>query len=283
MLTFILLVCLTLLCIYMLVPFVITRICGIGAAIKGKHQRNVALTFDDGPDPYYTPRLLDMLKEHGVKATFFVLGSRAELYPELIKRMHMEGHQIGIHNYSHKSNWIMTPFCVRRQHIERSAAIVEQITGERPAFYRPPWGLLNLGDLFLLRKSYQVVLWSVMGRDWKLQADVTRWKRYIAEQVQPGSIILLHDCGSTLGADEGAPGQMLTGLPYLLEDIRAKGLRCVRADEMLAKNNCSYSQLSTSINTRTKLLSGIERGAKTSWKYEEAANSASAYPVKTIR
>ncbi|WP_342663655.1 polysaccharide deacetylase family protein [Paenibacillus taiwanensis] len=260
-----------------------TRVCGIGVANQGKDQSKVALTFDDGPDPYYTPRLLDLLKEHRIKATFFVLGSRAELYPDLIKRMHTEGHQIGIHNYLHKSNWLMSPFCVRRRHIERSADIVEQITGERPTFYRPPWGLLNLGDLFLLRKSYRVVLWSVMGRDWKLQSDTTQWKRSITQQIQPGSIILLHDCGKTLGADEGAPGQMLAGLPSVLEDIRIKGFRCVRADEILTNTKCSFSQRSASMSPRTKLLGGIERGAKASWHYEEAANGAAAYPTDPIR
>ncbi|WJH35220.1 polysaccharide deacetylase family protein [Paenibacillus sp. CC-CFT747] len=74
----------------------------------GKGQ--IALTFDDGPDPVYTPRLLDLLKERGIRATFFVLGSKAEKHPDLIRRMHEEGHQIGIHNYTHLSNWLMTPW-----------------------------------------------------------------------------------------------------------------------------------------------------------------------------
>src|SRR6476646_3328751 len=86
------------LAIYMFIPWVLTRIFGIGVFRKGRVRREVALTFDDGPDPEYTPQLLDLLKKHNVKATFFVLGQKAELNPDIILRIHEEGHQIGIHN-----------------------------------------------------------------------------------------------------------------------------------------------------------------------------------------
>lgn len=82
---------------------------GMGVHSEVGAEKEIAFTFDDGPDPCYTPELLDLLKEHGIKATFFVLGKKAKQYPELIERMHREGHQIGIHNYTHTPNWIHFP------------------------------------------------------------------------------------------------------------------------------------------------------------------------------
>ncbi len=228
--------------IYMALPFFMTRICGIGVFRKGKHAAQVAFTFDDGPDPRYTPQLLDLLQEHGIKATFFVLGCKAEKYPELMRRIYREGHQIGIHNYTHLPNWLMTPRQVRRQHVDRSADIVERITGERPAFYRPPWGILNAGDFLFLRKSYRLVLWSVMGWDWKRDTDADRLKRRLIKKIKPGSVVLLHDSGDTIGADEAAPQQMLEGLQDVLKELRLKGYQCVRADELQALRCAGYDK-----------------------------------------
>jgi peptidoglycan/xylan/chitin deacetylase (PgdA/CDA1 family) len=109
-----------------------------GVFHKGTSKNQVAFTFDDGPHPRYTPELLDLLQDYQVKATFFVLGSQADLHPDLIRRMHREGHQIGIHNYNHTSNWLMLPWTVRRDHMERTADIIESIIGKRPDHYRPP-------------------------------------------------------------------------------------------------------------------------------------------------
>lgn len=162
--------------LYMIVPFALTRILGWGVHSEVGAEKEIAFTFDDGPDPCYTPELLDLLKEHGIKATFFVLGKKAKQYPELIERMHREGHQIGIHNYTHTPNWIHFPWTNRRKQVDRTADIVERITGERPIFYRPPWGLLNLGDFFLLRESYRIVLWSVMVGDWKASLSAEQLK-----------------------------------------------------------------------------------------------------------
>lgn len=217
---------------YMVLPFVITRICGIGVLRKGKSAARIALTFDDGPDPRYTPQLLDLLGEYGVKATFFVLGSKVEQYPDLTRRIYLEGHQIGIHNYTHLSNWLMTPRQVRERHVKRTADLVGRIVGERPVFYRPPWGIVNAGDLYSLRKSYRIVLWSVMGWDWKRGTDAERLTRRLLRNIKPGSIVLLHDSGETAGADEAAPQQMLKSLPDVLVELHTKGYQCVRVDEL---------------------------------------------------
>lgn len=218
--------------IYTIVPWVATRIFAIGVFRKGKVSNKIALTFDDGPDPVYTPLLLDLLKKYNARATFFVLGSKAERHPELIERMHREGHQIGIHNYSHKSNWFMTPWTVRSDQADRSAEIVASITGIKPACYRPPWGILSLLDLFFL-KSYTVVLWSVMPKDWRSRVGRTKLKSRLLNGVTEGSIVLLHDSGETFGADRDAPSFMLQALDEALGRLVERGLVPVRVDELL--------------------------------------------------
>lgn len=237
--------------VYMLIPLAITRIGGIGVTLRGRTGRKIAFTFDDGPDPVYTPRLLDLLKRKGIKATFFVLGSKAERYPEIIKRMHEEGHLIGIHNYKHHPNWLMSPRRIRSRHVIRTADIIERITNERPVFYRPPWGMLNLGDLFGLRKDFRIVLWSVMGHDWVKDPGLEPLKERILNQLEPGAIILLHDSGDTMGAERDAPELMLESLEGILDDARLQGYECLRVDDLLyrrrqprslRRNPCPYEQ-----------------------------------------
>ena len=211
----------------------LSRLFGIGVFRKGRSSDSVALTFDDGPDPKYTPQLLDLLKLHHVKATFFILGSRAEQFPELIRRIHEEGHEIGIHNYTHRSNWIMLPRTVKK-HIMKSADIVEKITGVRPYLYRPPWGSLNLFD-FRLPKTFKTVLWSVMGGDWSQENehDRDRLARRLIKRIRGGSIVLLHDCGETLGAKPGSPAYMVAALAETLEKLKPRGYRYVTVSEMM--------------------------------------------------
>jgi peptidoglycan-N-acetylglucosamine deacetylase len=218
--------------IYMFIPWVLTRIFGIGVFRKGSIRREIAFTFDDGPDPKYTPQLLDLLKKHNVKATFFVLGQKAELNPGIIQRIYDEGHQIGIHNYIHASNWLMTPWTIKKEHIHKSADIIEAITGARPTYYRPPWGILNIADFFL-KKQYHLVFWSLMAYDWRSHASKKKLKSKLLHKITDGSVILLHDSGETFGADHDAPFYMLEALDQVLEDIKLRGFQCMRIDEMV--------------------------------------------------
>jgi peptidoglycan-N-acetylglucosamine deacetylase len=240
--------------IYMLIPYFITRIIGFGVFSKGKKDKQIAFTFDDGPDPRYTPELLELLKQNNMKGTFFVLGSKAEKYPELIRRIYDEGHQIGIHNYTHKTNWFMTPGKVKREQVERTASIVEQIIGERPIYYRPPWGILNIGDVISLRKNYRIILWSVMPRDWNEKVGAEKLRRRLIKNIKPGSIILLHDSGDTLGADEGAPRKMLEGLAGAIENLKSRGYTSVRVDHLMDKTyNNPYKKLKWTKKVMIKL------------------------------
>ncbi len=221
--------------LYALVPWILTFFLGLKVIKKTNLSSKIAFTFDDGPNPKYTPELLDLLKEHHVKATFFVLGSKAELYPEIIRRIHREGHLIGIHNYVHRSNWVMTPWRTYKELLQCNS-IIEAITGEKPIYYRPPWGLLNLFDLFLI-KTHQIVLWSLMAGDWKSKGGSIKIKNILMKKLKPGGIVLLHDSGETFGADINAPENTIRALAEVLAVVKSKGLECVRVDDMLFLNN----------------------------------------------
>ncbi|EKN64779.1 polysaccharide deacetylase [Neobacillus bataviensis LMG 21833] len=215
---------------YTVAPYALSFGLGKGGLRSKPASSNIAFTFDDGPDPSYTPLLLDLLKEYRIKATFFVLGSKAEKYPELILRMHQEGHLIGLHNFVHTSNWLMFPWTIRRE-LAYSASIVGKITGVRPVYYRPPWGLLNLIDFFSL-KPYKIILWSVMVGDWKRKAGSETIRERLLKKIKKGDIILLHDSGDTPGADEDAPMNTINALKDVLGLLANKGYTGVRIDEL---------------------------------------------------
>lgn len=170
------------------------------------------LTFDDGPHPFYTPKLLDLLAEHNAKATFFVVGEHAKAYPELLKRMSEEGHAIGIHHMHHRSSWTMTPQALREE-ITQCARVIETITGRAPQLYRPPWGHFNAASMKV--SPYPFVLWSHIFGDWKVSQN--HLSRLLEEDIPNGSILLLHDHDGTLGADLGAPLQTLEAVEQFLK------------------------------------------------------------------
>lgn len=217
---------------YAFLPGFISRTFGFRVFKRGRAREEIALTFDDGPDPVYTPRLLDLLREYGAKATFFVVGVHAERHPELLQRMAEEGHAIGIHNYVHKTNWLMRPGTVKKQ-IARTSGIIEKATGVKPVYYRPPWGIVNLFD-FANLGYLQIILWSAMFGDWRKRVGAERLTERMLKKLRPGEVLLLHDCGKTFGADEDAPEQMLKALEVCLRRGREQGFRFVTIGEMIA-------------------------------------------------
>ncbi len=237
--------------LYAFIPGLISRLFGFRVFKRGLADKEIALTFDDGPDPVYTPMLLDLLARHRAKATFFVVGSHAEQHPELLRRMRDEGHTVGIHNYVHKSNWIMRPKTVKRQ-IALTSAVIEQAIGETPVYYRPPWGIVNLFD-FSKKGQYKIVLWSGIFGDWKAHETSDRLKRRLLKKLRPGEVMLLHDCGRTLGADEDAPAQMLEALEVYLEEGGRKGFRFVGVPTLMELTEKNKAKRPTAFN---RLLAG---------------------------
>src|SRR5690606_33012994 len=110
------------------------------------HKREIALTFDDAPDTYFTPQVLDALKKMNVKATFFIVGNRAEKHPEIVRRMVREGHAIGNHSYNHANFNKLSDAALRAQ-IKKTDEILEKLIGYRPVIVRPPYGNVTEGQI----------------------------------------------------------------------------------------------------------------------------------------
>ncbi|OWR29365.1 polysaccharide deacetylase family protein [Saccharibacillus sp. O23] len=216
---------------YAFIPGLISRIFGFRAFRKGKSETEFALTFDDGPDPRYTAQLLDLLRRYEAKATFFVVGSHAVQHPELLKRMQAEGHAIGIHNYVHRANWLMWPGSVRKQ-VNRTNEVIENVTGQRAVYYRPPWGIVNLFDL-VGRHELKLVLWSGIFGDWRQRLGEDRLLKRMRRKMRGGEVLVLHDCGATLGANDKAPENMLRALERFLTEAYDKGLSSVTIEKLM--------------------------------------------------
>ena len=153
----------------------------------------IAFTFDDGPHPVWTEKLLDGLKERGIRATFFVIGQNAKEHPELIQRMLEEGNQVGNHTYSH----VQLTACNTEQamkEITKTQEAIYQASGFQPRYIRPPFGSWN--EKLQEETSLETVLWDVDPYDWKVQ-DTDLIVNRILEQTEDGSIILLHDVYGT--------------------------------------------------------------------------------------
>jgi peptidoglycan/xylan/chitin deacetylase (PgdA/CDA1 family) len=183
----------------------------------------VALTFDDGPDPVDTPKLLDMLREKGVKATFFVVGKRADQYPEIVRRTWAEGHLVANHTWSHYALFCFLMPGRLRAEIERGTESICRSCGSRSRFFRSPVGLRHplLGP-YLKDAGLEYVSWSVRTRD-TLTANSSVLAKRILNKVASGDIILLHD-HLPAGTDV-----MLEALPRVIDGLRERGFQFVLA------------------------------------------------------
>ncbi len=165
-------------------------LCLLPVPVRGETEKLVAITFDDGPSGKYTRRLLDGLKTWDVKATFLLCGYRMEQYPELTQRIFQEGHEIGIHGFSHKAMDKMTPTQITGE-IARTQALLPQ--GCKPQWLRPPGGAA--GEVAVeAAKAFGLSLlhWSVDPKDWATH-DAAAIEKQVICQVRSGDIILLHD------------------------------------------------------------------------------------------
>lgn len=157
------------------------------------NRLDVALTFDDGPHPEHTPRLLDRLAELKMSASFFVIGREAERFPELVLRAAREGHAIGHHSWSHSEPKV-TSARVLADEVDRTCALLEGMLRRKPDRFRPPKGQLTLAKtLGLWRRGQRIVLWSADPKDFRL-TDADRLSQW-ADRWTPrgGEIVLMHD------------------------------------------------------------------------------------------
>ncbi|HEX6575499.1 MAG TPA: polysaccharide deacetylase family protein [Gemmatimonadaceae bacterium] len=194
----------------------------LGSLPEADH--NVALTFDDGPNPDATPRILDALGEHGVKATFFVLGAHAERWPDLVKRVVDEGHQIGNHGYFHKKLHLKSPFYVRRD-IALGKRAIERAGGDSPRFFRAPHGFRSPWVTAIAQSfGERTIGWSLGVWD----SDRPGVKAIVDRTIngaKPGSIILLHDGdGYNINGDRS---QTAAAVPEIISGLRDRGMKFV--------------------------------------------------------
>jgi peptidoglycan-N-acetylglucosamine deacetylase len=189
-----------------------------------RERAQIAFTIDDGPDPVYTPQILDTLRKYGVKATFFVVGGCAEQYPDIVARMVQEGHEVGNHSYSH-------PYFQRlswrgaTQEIKMTSTVLNCILGKKCRLFRPPFGKLSPRSLIPAWATGQrVVMWSVDLKDYcarpgEVEAKLTE------TPLSSGDIILYH------GVSEAS----ITALPHVIEAALDKGRKAVTISEIIRR------------------------------------------------
>ena len=183
----------------------------------------IAMTFDDGPSATLTPKLLDLLAAHHIKATFFVIGENVAEHPEIVARAAREGHEIGNHSWSHPNLGKMSDEGVRRQ-LQQTDDAIKSATGERPTLMRPPYGSITdhekrwIHDQF----GYDIILWDVDPYDWKRPGPAVVRAR-ILKETRPGSIVLSHDIH---------PGT-IEAMPSTFDQLEAKGFKFVTVSQLI--------------------------------------------------
>lgn len=194
-------------------------------------QKVVALTFDDGPYSPYTEQLLAVLRETQTPATFFLIGKNAEKYPELVKRIVGEGHQIGNHTYSHVDLLKLDRAQIAAE-IDKTQDVLRAITGRAPDIVRPPHGFRDSVVMDVMsERNLRVVEWSLMCRDW-VNPGVEVITDRVVGKVKSGSIILLHDGDGV--ASSASRAQTIEATRRIIHQLKNKGYRFVTVDEILS-------------------------------------------------
>jgi peptidoglycan/xylan/chitin deacetylase (PgdA/CDA1 family) len=189
---------------------------------------SVALTFDDGPSED-TERVLDVLAAQGASATFFMVGRRAERYARTARRVASEGHEVGNHSYSHPIYLYRSARETRRQ-LTRAQIAIEEASGVRPRFSRPPCGVRSFAYFRAARSlGLRTVQWTVAGFDWK-RIGAREIARRVLKDVSAGAIILLHD-GDSVGKHDRA--ETVAALPLIVEGLKERGLQVEALSRLL--------------------------------------------------
>lgn len=198
-------------------PHFVSKGCGFG--------NRIAITFDDGPTPGVTDVVLKELEKHNLRATFFMIGKKAELYPSLAKSVVDAGHEVANHSYTHPNLLRMSPAKVEYE-LEKAQEAISNATGKTPLWFRPPYGAFNkkAQGHIPLSKGLGIVYWSVDPRDWSRPGASTIASRVIS-QTTPGSIILLHDLHS----------QTAEAVPSIFSELQEKTFAFANLTRFLGK------------------------------------------------
>jgi peptidoglycan/xylan/chitin deacetylase (PgdA/CDA1 family) len=184
----------------------------------------IALTFDDGPNPTLTPKLLDLLAAHHMKATFFVVGQNAADHPEILKRAVREGHEIANHSWSHPVFAKMSDEAVRRE-LQKTDDAISAAIGKRPTLLRPPYGSITAHQKKWIHDDfgYRIIIWDVDPLDWKRPGPSVVTSR-ILKETHAGSIVLAHDIHAPT----------IEAMPATFDQLDRKGFKSVTVTELLA-------------------------------------------------
>lgn len=194
----------------------------------------IALTFDDGPAPASTERILDILRDYQVPATFFVCGKNVDQHPEIVRRLHAERHTIGNHTYSHPFLYFKDRARMAEE-IDRTQVAIERVTGVRPKLFRPPYGARWFGLFDVLKdRGLKTVQWSAPSFDWKTKNRAGDVARLTLRSLRAGSIILMHDGREPRSHDGVDASKTVEALPAIIEGARRAGLRFVPIEEFLS-------------------------------------------------
>lgn len=194
-------------------------------------EKVIAITFDDGPHPRNTPRLLDMLKERGIRSTFFVVGDMVRHNPQLLRRMIAEGHEIGNHTVTHSTLSRMSDAGLRDE-LRKAHQQILAATGVPPRCMRPPGGAIRKDQKQLMLKEfgYPTILWSCDPKDWQ-RPGVSVVTQRLIDGATPGGILLAHDLHAPT----------VDAMPRTLDTLLAKGYRFVTISELIAMDETDYS------------------------------------------
>jgi len=191
--------------------------------LREEEVEGVFLTFDDGPHPQGTPAVLEILREAGQTATFFLAGEQVERRPALAAEIVAAGHRVELHCHRHRNQLRLTPRALLDD-AERGRAAIEQASGQEIADYRPPYGIFSGAGLAAIRsRGWRPVLWSQWGRDWTRHATAASITRKATERVRPGDIVLLHD--ADFYSARNSWERTASALPRILEELTTRGLK----------------------------------------------------------
>jgi len=190
---------------------------------KNTKNNHVALTFDDGPNPEFTPKLLAVLKEKNIKASFFLIGENIEKYPEVVKQIYAEGHDIGNHGYSHQYMTQLKKYELKNEIIKTSKCLAN--LGIECRLFRPPYGAIQYKFLPLIWKlGFTIVMWSIDTRDFESKSAADVIERVEKAGLRGGDLLLLHDESDVT----------IDAVRTICDKAIANGLKFVKASEMLA-------------------------------------------------
>lgn len=196
-------------------------------------KKHVALTFDDGPSPIWTPKILDELKKENIKAAFFMIGHHVQKYPEIAKRVAEEGHTIGNHGYAHSVMFYYTPAEIEEE-IKYTEHVIKEITGVTTKYFRPPKAWLRRAIKEKVKSmGYETVLWSLNSKDW-VSFNHKAIAEYISKNIKNGDILLFHDSGNVTSTEGGSRLQTVKTVSLLARMLRKKGFEFISIEELMS-------------------------------------------------